>query len=69
MRHSGQPERHFHPAERPHEHQLVKVAEVTDPEGTPVTYFFEREFPSEAAAPAAARDVIPWFAGVLDASP
>ena len=36
---------------------------------TPVTYFFQREFPSEAAALAAARDVIPWLGGVLDASP
>jgi hypothetical protein len=33
---------------------------------TPVAYFSGREFPSEAAALAAARESIPWLAAVLD---
>ena len=34
---------------------------------TPVAYFSEREFSSEADALAAAREAVPWLAGVLDA--
>lgn len=34
---------------------------------TPVAYFSERAFPSEADALAGARRSVPWLAGVLDA--
>ena len=32
----ARPQRHLDPAQRAHEHQLVEVAEVTDPEGAPL---------------------------------
>ena len=35
---------------------------------TPVAYFSERTFPTEADALVAARELVPWLAGVLDAS-
>ncbi len=35
---------------------------------TPVAYFSYREFPTEADALAAAREVVRWLAAVLDAS-
>jgi hypothetical protein len=34
---------------------------------TPVAYYSHRAFPSEVDALAAARDSVPWLAGVLDA--
>ena len=34
---------------------------------TPVAYFSDREFATEADALAAAREAVPWLAGVLEA--
>jgi len=34
---------------------------------TPVAYYSDSEFPTEAEALAAARDAVPWLVGVLDA--
>ena len=36
---------------------------------TPVAYYSEREFPTEAAALATARQRVPWLATVLDDNP
>ena len=33
---------------------------------TPIAYYSQREFPTEADALAAAREAVPWLSGVLD---